>query len=300
MVLIDGLTSASGLLALLDEESDEIKVYALDKLNQVVDEFWAEISDPVEKIMDLSENPDFQNRELAALVASKVFYHLGDFHLSMDYALGAGPLFDVSKKSEYHETLIAKFIDKYIELRVKQVESKEQVLIDSRLESIVMQMFDRSFKDGEFKQALGIGIESRRLDKFNESILLSGDVPGMLGYALDVCQSITSKNFRQTVFRTIVELYRTLVNPDYVMICQILIFLDDAQGVSDILLNLIKGDEDQQLLAFQIAFDLYSNGTQHFLAEVRNLLPATKKEEKKETEKKEEKKEETEKKEEKT
>ena len=35
-------------------------------------------------------------RELAALVASKVYYHLGSYEDSLNYALGAGHLFDVS------------------------------------------------------------------------------------------------------------------------------------------------------------------------------------------------------------
>lgn len=45
-----GLTSVSGILALLQDESTEIKEYALQQLNQVIDEFWPEISDQIEKM----------------------------------------------------------------------------------------------------------------------------------------------------------------------------------------------------------------------------------------------------------
>ena len=38
----------------------------------------------------MHENPDFADRELAALVASKVYYHLGEFEDSVTFALGAG------------------------------------------------------------------------------------------------------------------------------------------------------------------------------------------------------------------
>ena len=38
------ITSASGLLAMLEEEQDELKVYSLKNLNLLVDQFWAEIS----------------------------------------------------------------------------------------------------------------------------------------------------------------------------------------------------------------------------------------------------------------
>ena len=44
------LTSAGGLLALLDEPQSQVQGYALEKLNDVVDVFWAEIADAVGKI----------------------------------------------------------------------------------------------------------------------------------------------------------------------------------------------------------------------------------------------------------
>lgn len=56
----------------------------------------------------LYEDETFKFRELAALVASKVYYHLGAFEESLTYALGAGDLFDVNDTSEYVETIIGK------------------------------------------------------------------------------------------------------------------------------------------------------------------------------------------------
>lgn len=41
-------------------------------------------------------------------MASKVFYHLGAFEESLNYALGAGDLFNVADDSEYVETIIGK------------------------------------------------------------------------------------------------------------------------------------------------------------------------------------------------
>jgi hypothetical protein len=81
-------------------------------------------------------------------------------------------------------------VDEYIQLRVKQAEAKSasdkvssyntaragvcrqfvftelrQVKIDPRLERVVMDMFERCFKEGDFKPALGIALEARRPDK---------------------------------------------------------------------------------------------------------------------------------------
>ncbi|CAB5365188.1 unnamed protein product, partial [Rhizophagus irregularis] len=101
-----GLTSAGGIIALLDESEEELKIYALEKLNTLVDQFWAEISDAVSKIEILYEDEFFPQRKLSALVASKVYYHLGEFDDSLTFALGAEDMFDASSKSEYVETII--------------------------------------------------------------------------------------------------------------------------------------------------------------------------------------------------
>jgi 26S proteasome regulatory subunit N2 len=44
------ITSASGIIALLDEQQDDLKEFALQKLNEVVHEFWAEISTAIGKM----------------------------------------------------------------------------------------------------------------------------------------------------------------------------------------------------------------------------------------------------------
>jgi len=154
------LTSAAGVISLLDEKSEEIQIYALKKLNSIVDQFWAEISDSVSKIEVLYENEQFKYRNLAALVASKVYYHLGEFDESMSFALGAGDLFDSSLTTEYVETIVAKCIDQYIYLR----SNNQMDEISPELEQIIEKVFTRCFEDKEYKQAIGIALESLRLD----------------------------------------------------------------------------------------------------------------------------------------
>lgn len=66
------VSSAAGLLALLDEQNDELKKYALINLDKVVDDFWFQISGSIGSVEALHEDEDFSHRELAALVASKV------------------------------------------------------------------------------------------------------------------------------------------------------------------------------------------------------------------------------------
>eukprot|EP01133_Synstelium_polycarpum_P014174 gene14174-16710_t len=270
------LTSASNYLSLLDEEQIEIQSHALEKLNTVVDEFWPEVASSLTKIKTLSDQKSFSHHELASLVLSKVYYHLGDFNNSMSYALSSGPLFNVLSKGEYIETLLYKFIDEYIKLR-NQGEGKTATPIDPRLESIVMGMFERCFKEGSFKQALGIAMEAKRLDIIERAIADSGNMQSMLSYCLNICNQIVSnRHFRQSVMSILVKLYLSLEKPDYISITQCLIFLGDAQEIASILIALVKKDEESLLLAYQISFDLFQNSSQQLLSNIRKLLPAAK------------------------
>jgi 26S proteasome regulatory subunit N2 len=115
---------------------------------QVVHDYWFQISGNIGSVEALYEDDDFAHRELAALLASKVgrsrgpshlaahavqhpqaqpcawlrsghrrvcsvhaqvFYHLGELDDALNYALGAGSLFDVEEQSEYVTTLVGEF-----------------------------------------------------------------------------------------------------------------------------------------------------------------------------------------------
>ncbi|XP_017023788.1 26S proteasome non-ATPase regulatory subunit 1 [Drosophila kikkawai] len=272
------LTSAAGIISLLDEPMPDLKVFALKKLDNIVDEFWPEISESIEKIEMLHEDRSFPENKLAGMVASKVFYHLGSFEDALTYALGAGDLFDVNARNEYTETIIAKCIDFYIAQRVEFIENpKEATVVDERLEGIVNRMIQRCLDDNQFRQALGIALETRRMDIFEVAIMKSDDVRGMLAYAYNVTMSlIQNRGFRNQVLRCLVGLYRDLGVPDYVNMCQCLIFLEDPLAVAEMLDTLTRSSvETNNLMAYQIAFDLYESATQEFLGNVLQALKDT-------------------------
>ena len=87
------------------------------------------------------------------------------------------------------------------------------------------------------------------------------------------CTSVQGGGF--ILLRCLVDMYRELTTPDYVSMCQCLIFLDDPLAVADILDKLVHGDQDSTLMAYQIAFDLYESATQQFLARVLQALKPT-------------------------
>ncbi|KAI7871307.1 armadillo-type protein [Spinellus fusiger] len=261
------LTSASGIVSLLDEQQPDLQVYALQQLNGLVNEFWAEISDSVAKIEILYEDTSFPERALAALVTSKIYYYLGELDDSLTFALGAGQSFDLIDTSEYVETIISKCIDKYILLRTTKNESE----IDPRLQAIVERMFHRCIDDEEYEQAIGIALESHRLDVV-EAIVKKGPANKLLSYVLEVCMTLVQNlEFRNQVLRLLVTLYQTLEEPDYVSVSQCLVHLNDATKCASILQSLVVKEEE--LMAYQIAFDLEENATQEFLSKVSKALP---------------------------
>ncbi|XP_021747325.1 26S proteasome non-ATPase regulatory subunit 1 homolog A-like [Chenopodium quinoa] len=269
------VSSAGAMLAMLSENSVALKLHALSNLNLYAQFLWPEISTSIPLIESLYEDEEFSQRPLAGLVVSKVFYYLGELNDSLAYALGAGTLFDVSEDSDYVRTLLDKAIDEYASLRNKAAESKEEAVnIDPRLEAIVERMLEKCILDGRYQQAMGMAIECRRLDKLEEAIMRSDNAPGSLSYCINVSHSYVSRReYRQEVLRLLVRVYQKLPSPDYLSICQCLMFLDQPEVVAGILEKLLRAENlEDTLLSFQIAFDLVENEHQAFLLNVRDRL----------------------------
>ena len=94
------------------------------------------------------DDPGFPQKDLAASLASKVFYYLEEYEEALRLALEAGEKFDLNERSQYVETLVHKCIDKYIEKRVAIVDRKEEgIQIDPKMEGVITKMFDRCYQD---------------------------------------------------------------------------------------------------------------------------------------------------------
>ncbi|CCJ28483.1 unnamed protein product, partial [Pneumocystis jirovecii] len=261
-----------GILSLLDEKETSLQIHALKNLKELVDQFWHEIADEISKIETLYEDETFPQRQLAALVASKVYYHLGEYTESATFALGAGEWFDLSSSSEYVETIISKFIDTYIEKNFQKYEDPN-VEIDPRLIIVVEKMFKKYLENKQWKQVLGITLEARRLDII-EDIMNKNEDGSLKNYLLDVGISlIQNLDFRNKVLSLLLNLFLKEKQPDYFSVIKCVVHLGDSHIAAKILQNLtLKNDEKSLLIAYQIAFDLNSYATQEFLQKVSQNL----------------------------
>ena len=185
------------------------QVYALKKLDQIVDYQWHEIADVLPQLESMVEDEDFPERELAASVGSKVFYHLESYDDALRLVLEAGAKFNIYSESKYVNTLIFRALDLYMLKRQLIVDKKEEgVEIDPRMEAIINAKFDSCFADGMYKQALGIALETRRIDMVRTAIERSNDTSMMLSYTFSAIQNtIRNQEFRTLVLQTILEIY---------------------------------------------------------------------------------------------
>ncbi|CAK5280486.1 unnamed protein product, partial [Mycena citricolor] len=271
-------SSAAGVLALLSEPDPVFKQHALDALNPLVPHFWAEISEHIALIESLNENETLPQkaRDSAALLASKVYYYLGEYDEALSFALGAGSVFEAETRAsgseEYVETVLSKAIDRYIGVRSEEKIKSEKV--DPRLQSVVENIFLRCIEERELKQAIGIALESRRLDVISRIYSQTNDT-SLLSYAMEgVLDAGFSLSYRDEVLTFLFPLFPKPKagdnSPHVHSITRLLVTLSNPSLTVPYITSLVP---QEKLVAYQFAFDLVEGGSQDFLESVRNDLP---------------------------
>ncbi len=151
--------------------------------------------------------------------------------------------------------------------------SDPSVQIDARLIAIVEKLFAKCIADGEYEQAIGMALESFRLDIVKEAIS-KGKNTSLLAYLLKSAMTVVEHVvFRSKVFQLLVDLFKGLAEPDYFSVCVCHMHLNDPKACADMLRELCSKDEHHSLIAYQIAFDLEENATQEFLQKVLDSFP---------------------------
>lgn len=170
-------SGASSVLCLLEEQDDSLKVFALEQLNANIEEFWFQVSGSIPLIEALYEDETFTHRELCALVLSKVFYHLDDLDEALMYALGANDLVEVNGLSDYSKTILACCVDTYTAKRKEAAKegNLENDEVDERLLVIVERLFQNCMESRQFEQAVGLAVESHRLDMLEKALVRSSE-----------------------------------------------------------------------------------------------------------------------------
>ncbi|KAI9782546.1 MAG: proteasome regulatory particle base subunit [Peltula sp. TS41687] len=171
--------------------------------------------------------------------------------------------------------------------------SAAQRSMQKNLQAVIEQLFQRCFHDGRYRQVAGIAIEARNLEVLKRVILranqdderekdredgngATGRGEELMEYILDICMSVVQeRGLRNEILKLILELLTEIPNPDYFAIAKCVVYLNEHTLASQILRQLVETGEPRSLaVAYQVAFDLYDNGTQEYLAKVRDELPS--------------------------
>lgn len=180
------LNTASSFLALLRDNNVNMKSLAINKIEIIIDEHWAEISDYIKDLESIyTQNLIPSQRNQIALILSKLFFHLEAYEQAIDWALEAKEKFNYLEKSPYSTTILNKIIDKYIAIRKsnffvsyvnKKVNDDEEeesndkkkdfeVVIDERIIKLIVEIFHNCLEKGEYKQAIGMCVDSYDLGR---------------------------------------------------------------------------------------------------------------------------------------
>lgn len=266
------LVSAAPYLALLREPDSSLKSYALTSLNQIVDQLWAEIANNISELEEIYEDESFENRSLAALLISKVYYNLGDFEASVKYSLFAGDEFNIEEQSQYIELIVSQCINLYSVQSQSKFED-DSLNIDPRLTGIFERMVEKCLKTNELKLALGISLESYRLDSI-EAILKQNAhndelVLNLINYVLVCTNSVILNNdFKIKTLNSLITILLSLKKSlqDFFTIFKIIVQLNDSALASTVFKQLIQ--QKQDLVASQGAFDLVNTASQELLDKI--------------------------------
>lgn len=160
------------------------------------------------------------------------------------------------------------------------------------LQRVINRLFEACLNEGRYRQVVGIAVEAKNLDILRRVIKRASDdenkskskpqdgTPGptedLMEYTLGICMDIVQeRSFRTEILRLILDLLNEIPNPDYFAIAKCVVYLDSDEEASRMLQTLVDNDDASSIAnAYQIAFDLYDNGTQEFLGKVLASLPS--------------------------
>jgi 26S proteasome regulatory subunit N2 len=157
---------------------------------------------------------------------------------------------------------------------------------------VIERLFESCLRDGKYRQVVGIAVEAKNLDVLRRVIKrasedekrsklksqegLSTPTEDLMDYVLSICMDVVQeRSLRTEILGLILELLNDIPNPDYFAIAKCVVYLDSDDHASKMLRTLVNnGDMESIVKAYQIAFDIYDNGTQEFLGKVLKSLPS--------------------------
>lgn len=166
------INTVSVYRSLLQEDDYEIKLIAIQQLLANISLHWTDIANDINLMYqpslfreELLEDPQFQDKELVAILLAKIYFYLNEYDESLSYALRAGNYFEVhGLQNDFTDILINKAIEKYIRNSQDGVDCPEQ----EQYKKIVNIAVTNSIEKKDLKLPLGIAIDTLDAELFNK------------------------------------------------------------------------------------------------------------------------------------
>lgn len=269
------LKSITGILSLLQEQEPEIKIFALSKLNEIVDRFWPEMSESIPMLEALFEQDLFNSKELVALLISKIYFYLREYDEALSFSLLAGSEFHLDDNSEYCETIRHQCIETYINQRQSRHDKNSMSMsIDTTRNKGIQDMMERIIQScisvpSRIRQVIGIALDTERIDIIKtilDSFNSSSERESILEYIRKVCIEDVNQSkiqFRSQVLTLLVNAYQNLSNPDYHSMCECWINLEDYESLAQFFDSNTHTHD-----LYQLSFFVYENTKPKFLEQL--------------------------------
>ena len=267
------INTATSFLALLQEDDNQMKSLALDKINLLVDQHWPEISDYIRLFKDYFEKNILPNKQkLIALILSKLYYNLEDYTSAVEWALKSEDNFDIKENSLYVHTILKKMLDQYIEIKRHNFFNRENLkLIDNRINNIIENVFNDCIKDNRLYQALGFCVESYDLNRLTIAIESSNEILKNINFVYDIAQNyVVNKDYKSVLVDHVLKLLIKHAKRGYMEITSCQFLLNNSDALASTLLTILK--EEDPSIAYQICFDLYDNQNPSYLRLLKNKI----------------------------
>ena len=267
------INTATSFLALLQEDDNQMKSLALDKINLLVDQHWPEISDYIRLFKDYFEKNILPNKQkLIALILSKLYYNLEDYTSAVEWALKSEDNFDIKENSLYVHTILKKMLDQYIEIKKHNFFNRENLkLIDNRINNIIENVFNDCIKDNRLYQALGFCVESYDLNRLTIAIESSSEILKNINFVYDIAQNyVVNKDYKSVLVDHVLKLLIKHAKRGYMEITSCQFLLNNSDALASTLLTILK--EEDPSIAYQICFDLYDNQNPSYLRLLKNKI----------------------------
>ena len=302
-------TTASGWIALLQEEDIALRRVALEKLLECVDVLWSEVAESLPDLEAMAEEEATDKEQqalsrLAAAVASRVFFHLQEPTQALRLALVAGPEYfnpmmtaesDLSPAAAaYEQRLVAAALDAYVSASTAEADSameeadkEQQQLPKDQLQAMVDRLLETSCQAGNHSHALGMALEARQVNKVKYIVEQSGYDLKLLQHGIHLATNVvSSKSFRNETLAVIAECLLSVPGddkmataPHLVLVHQLLHQPLAAAQVLTSLLTTLSTDSSEteaspaSLLGLQLCFDLMDSGDEAFVSLVAQEMP---------------------------